>query len=48
MLELIKSLIYAREEEDALEAHLNKIDQSKSKLSADKYKSVFCVLGPTF
>jgi len=35
VLALIKSLIYAREEEDALEARLNKIDQSRSKLSAD-------------
>jgi len=35
VLALIKSLIYVREEEDMLEAHLNKINQSRSKLSAD-------------
>jgi len=35
VLALIKSLNYAREEEDALEVHLNKIDQSRSKSSAD-------------
>jgi len=34
VLVLIKSLIYAREEERALEARLNKINQSRSKLSA--------------
>ncbi len=37
VLALIKSLMYAREEEDVLEARLNKIDQSGSKLSADNY-----------
>ena len=36
VLALIKSLIYEREEEDTLEARLNKIDQSRSKLSTDK------------
>jgi hypothetical protein len=35
VLALIKGLIYVREEEDALEARLNKIDQSRLKLSAD-------------
>jgi len=38
-LALIKSLIYAREEEGALEARLNKIDQSWSNLSADSIAS---------
>ncbi len=37
VLALIKSLIYGREEEGALEACLNKIDQSRSKLSADTF-----------
>jgi hypothetical protein len=35
-LALIKSLIYAREEEGVLEACLNKIDQSRLNLLADK------------
>jgi hypothetical protein len=36
VLVLIKSLIYAREEEDVLVVRLKKIDQSWSKLSADR------------
>jgi len=40
VLALIKSLLYAREEEeDVLEVRLNKIDQSRSKLSADNYNN---------
>ncbi len=35
MLALIKSLIYARKEEGTLEARLNKIHQSRLKLTAD-------------
>jgi len=35
VLALIKSLIYAREEEGALEARLIKIHQSRLKLTAD-------------
>jgi len=39
-LVLIKSLIYAREEKDALEARSNKIDQSRLKLSADNLSTI--------
>jgi len=38
-LALLKSLIYGREEQEALEARLNKIDQSRSNLSADIRKN---------
>jgi len=43
-LALIISLIYAREEEGAIEARLNKLDQSRSNLSADKFVKllIFC------
>ncbi len=43
-LALIISLIYEREEEGALEARLNKMDQSRSNLSADKLVKllIFC------
>jgi hypothetical protein len=44
VLVLIKSLIYTREEEDTLEARLNKINQSRSKLSADTSHLVESVL----
>jgi len=44
---LIKSLIYTREE-DALEAHLNKNDQSRSKLSADNLINATMFTGEGF
>jgi len=40
VLVLIKNLIYMREEEDVLEVRLNKIDQSRSKLSADTCREI--------